>query len=494
MRYYTLCHFTPSIRGYRKNYVKVWNRAPDAFLFHDTENSLEIEDVRKPLFILSELHVLNDPTAEAATSSVALAARVDSKTIAVTFSLRGFPSPIKLYKDGRSRFNGELHEWLSASGLSGWYIESVKDNSIPATPIDFSSFFDDCQQLPRLMGECPCPLLSEGQCLNTLVWPKLPAAFRQPAVHNSLFELTNKDVSKRRYSNLAGFQYVSSAKTTPTDFNQGMRPWDNHDFTLVQDRQNELSARGKVRHIREKSRKERCSSCVFANRQYSYKQGVLKITDCGYVNSCNHGATEEQTRTALLGWYQHSLFASNDGFTKEQRDWLVRKAGDTVNVKALYPTRKTKTIYGGFRIRYSKITYQLSAAAGDLTRSIEFESFSDLKQCLASSDNPIPDDLSATEPLTDDQATAYAVVCFRHSYRQRYGQDHPVRLIKLETPEYVYMETAADRYIVARESIKIDDLKRLVYLHPSYTYPSVYSSYLNHAPPASTIHLPVITE
>ena len=364
MKYYTICQFTPSYQAYsRSKYARVFAHNPEGFLFHDTENDLDIRHIRKALYRLAELHQQDESTK--AIADTALVIRVNAKTLAATFSMSGLPRPVKIRKGYWN--DSQAIDWLSENNLSGWYLESVKDSSVPPTEVNYSQLYDHCENLMRLMGNCPCELQKTGECAEQLVWSKWPSAFQDAVIQRSHYGIEPDMLRKVRYKEVDGFHLVSGSHTTTDDFNASVRPWDNHDFSQVEERKHELSVRGKTRHVKEARKKAICTECVFSLK--SYKGNV---SDCGQLGRCTSGIKEEDAWTTLYHWLdKKSGFMNMPGFTEEQRQHLIRLSGITVTARVLYESRQTKTVFGGFmKDRDDDWAYFLSAGAGSGSREL----------------------------------------------------------------------------------------------------------------------------
>lgn len=353
-RYYLIAKLTAGYNAYRNKFSYIYPRAPDGFLFHDTDDDLPLSAIQLPLKKLSELF-------EDATKALVL--RVDANTLIATFSLNGFPYPTK--------YGYNSDEWLQREQLEGYLISDVNDPKAVhvCNPDDV---YSNCIELPRYTGGCPCPLQRTGECKEKNLYPNLPAAFTPADMHTD-FLIEKESLKRVKYKKLVDFEFVSGALTTVGDFQDAIRPWNTHDFDQVEYRKAELSSRGKERHRRDKFRKEKCKTCCFAVTGNNF------IRDCGQLNRCDAPVSETTAWALVWQWYRDSKFESIPGFTPEQRDFLILKAGDNYSCRAINKTRRTKVKLAGFVQDLSNNwCYQLSAAAGALQRFVYVASWGEL--------------------------------------------------------------------------------------------------------------------
>jgi hypothetical protein len=476
-------------------------------LFHDTDAALSIDDIRKALYQLSNLHQLDDEQ----TADTAIAVRVNDNTIAATFSMRALPKPTKVHSPySWNKPNTEVEEWLSNQKMRGWIVPAVKNGGVPINEIGFADFYEDCEQLPRLMGMCPCPMQDTGECARTLVWSKLPEAFHAPEVQQSFFDINNKVFNRVAYKAVGGFEYVSSSCTTSEDFMEGLRPWDNHDFSNVPDRKKELSSRGKERHIQASSRKSKCAECAFATKKTVHRS----LKDCGFLDSCAEGVTDNQGWVALYAWLDRdSGFMNMPGFTTAQRNYLLRLSGEKITARVLYESRQTKTVYGGFLYKHGEWTYTLAAAAGDLSRVKRFNTYQELQQALQAGGAPLADAPEDAPAINRRTLLACALLGYHTRATQPYQAYHPTRTVIAhnidatgDTQPHVVLEAASHNYINVRLSVtQYTTLSEFVRYHPVWTYAHVNAFYKKYraedadaaaglAATASKHFLPVIRE
>lgn len=478
MKFYTVCEFTESYRSriHTRDRIRIYGRASQGFVFHNRASELHINEILRPLYVLSGLFTPDRDKLPA------LVVRADPKTLAATFSLQGFPRPVRL-----DRLNHPTHwndgiEWLEQRDLNGWIIPNVLDPYKHPQQVNFNDFYEDCTELSRFTNSCPCNLASTGECYQRQVIPKLPSeiadAFREPSVY--LFETSAFRL--KRYKEIAGFKYVSPKATIDDDFASSFRPYDDHDFDIVEERQEDFKKRGKLRHVRDKHREQTCGECAFA--RYTYRGD--KVTDCGLVDNCDSSTSEADAWALMYQWYSKSNFDSMDGFTKAQRDYLARNAGTVYKAKVLSDYRRTKVKLAGFRWqpvdptrRTYKWVYQVSAAAGDLQRYRTYTDYDSLREDIPElPENPEAEPLTAKEKL-------YCAILGQHEqlsapYKDRYDV-HYIMMNKCGMKSV----GAATRYESVELSLRFNDHAKRPFtalFGPKYTHHpdslnSVYMGY-----------------
>lgn len=418
-KYYTVCETTPGYSGYRRNSMR-WNRVykpHDGYLFCDTENTLHIEDIQKPLWQLAKLY---DGTAKKV-----ICVRIKPSIIMATFNTAAFPRPARLQRMYR---DDDQPEYLSTAKLTGWVFEDVTDPAKSAQYIDYNSIFDDCIMLERLTGTCPCPRLEEGTCFSNTVHKHVPWL----ADGDSAYQLPALTVFKTKaYTELCGFEYISGQYAIKDDFADSIRPWDNYDFGLVPMRKAEFKERGAANASRKLLRKVECSKCVFS---ITYNTGVVK--DCGRISYCNSSATESEVWSALYGWLENTPFKNKLGlFSPEEIDYLITVSGEERASRAISPVRNTDTHLAGFYYPYTTFSpygdttlrYRVSAARGDVSRFKYYRTYADLRKYYPA----LPPSENLPKPtLTDKELLAHAVFSTWQRVRAEYGhQPHDVHRI-----------------------------------------------------------------
>jgi len=412
-RFYFVCEFTPSYLYSGRIpqdsiYGRVYPGAPEGFLFHDTENALGIRDILRPLRDLSALF-------EGATKALVL--RHDDHSLVATFSLAAFPTPARrrihkyAYRGGVYSEGPHGGDWLQDNNPQGWLISDVNDPTVPPTACAPNDIFDQCTRLSRFAGNCPCTLLKTGECATRYLYPNLPSPFNDAQTMRVDYLIDAKSLKRVRYKNVADFELISGALTVNADFTPSVRPWDDHDFSLIEARRRKLSVRGKVRHLRDKFRQAQCAKCCFADKPKGAKE---KVVDCGQVDACTEATSSATAWGLIYHWYKTMNFESMPGFTPAQRDYLIQVAGRETSAKAISAVRRTRVIYAGFRARQSHAYssaignvhwhYHLAAAAGDLQRSSSYGSWSDLKKVLPE----LPETIEST-PLPSKVKLACAI-------------------------------------------------------------------------------------
>jgi hypothetical protein len=369
-RYYTVCDFTPSRRIDRK-WIRVYRAAPPGFLFHDTEGNLEVSDVWRALHRLSSLHT---------NAKQAIACRVDNQTIAATFSLAAFPMPRRLQTWEQKRSGDFGDAYLQTEDMTIWVFPDVSNSTQKPKRMSAYAFYEECEQLPKLVGQCPCPLISSGECLKENVLPKLPSVFTPEVMRTNYSGFEQSVLKTGLFKSLFGFEYVSTKTTTNEDFAPGWRPWIDHDFDLVPERKVVLSKRAKLQHTRKKYRELKCSGCAFQSTNWR----TSNPTDCGEIHYCEEGISEKNVWTLLYAWYGETGFEQLPGFTTRERNYLIKAAGNQEYRYAIGNNiRKVRVILAGFTLERSNTWYyRVSAACGDLQRQEHFRSYSDLRNAI----------------------------------------------------------------------------------------------------------------
>lgn len=367
-RYYTSCIFSGSRKTRYSSVDYEYPKAPTGFLFHDTENLLKYDELRKPVHYLAELY-------EGARS--VLLCRVNDQTIAATFSTDFIPYPIKYeHYDHDSRSNQKVI--LPKEDTFVGLIKNVNDPAEIPTILKIGEIYDQCPELSRLTGNCPCTKLTkENRC------PQTEKIFPEGYVHNAWFNEVEGSVFKRKtLQNIHGFEYVSPGHTIVHDFTKGLRGWDEHDFTLVETRKDTFKERGASKRTKDAHRKKHCSKCAFHTIRTDVREHRF-VYDCGDIHRCTYGAVSSDLAwQVLLKYHDLSRFDKMDGFTIEQRDYLLRNSGHPFMQRGIMShIRKTNVALGTFIYLRSKRewAYTVHAAAGDLTRYKAYLNYTDLR-------------------------------------------------------------------------------------------------------------------
>jgi hypothetical protein len=403
-RYYSVCEFTPSFlkgsRGsrYNKYYLRVYNTAPEGYIFHDSENPLDFNHLQRALYLLSSLY---DESAKAV-----VGVRIDAKTIAVTFNTTGFPKPAR---DGGQEF-------ISNNRLTGWLQENVRDPSCENIPVDFDDIYDQCVMLERFTGHCPCPKLDEGTCLPSTVYAQFPWLADKTATYSAP---PSSEYKRVKYNEIDSFVYTPGQYSVKDDFTDAVRPWDNYDFSLVPVRKDEFSERGSSNARRHVHRKEVCSQCVFSTKKHT---GTYE--DCGQVNSCKNSITEDEAWTALYKWLDEATpyTTGNDAFALHEIHYLMSMADTDMLSRAITPTRNILTKLAGFSGR-DTIRYRIVPCQGDTERRALFSSYAELRATFPT----LPHSKDIPETHIDKKLVlAHAIYSTWSSIRSSGHQPHPV--------------------------------------------------------------------
>lgn len=468
-KYYTVCDMTPSRADrYDRQHQRVYPSAPRGFLFYDSEG-LEPQQLRKAMWsLLGTISEDNKPEG----AIPALFIPLDECTVAATFSLRAFPSPIRYGKTqyyNRHVTANPGTEWLSVHGAD---LEAavVTDITNPLSRINYvnpNALYDQCTELMRLTGLCPCDL--EGaKCRSENVLPSLKEITEEQMLYD--FFLDKEDVRFARYKHVAGFEYASPATTTLQDFETGNRPWDAHDFTAVEARRAEYKVRGNRQSVDYKKRTLECSECAFQTMQYDGTS-----TDCGWVRNCTGPVSVEQAYEALQEWYDESGYENMRFFTAAQRDYLMLKGGEEVRAKICGATRRIKATYGGFlRTGYGATggwTYRLSAHAGDISRHEDFKSYADLRSVL-----PELPEQPTVEPLDYKVKLAAASLgAWPHVYVQYKGSLTTHHMCVNNS--YVRVDACNTSYMAGHRGITLSDGPKAFVAQGPLTYGSISKAF-----------------
>lgn len=443
--YYTVCRFTDSI-GHSSNRSYRYPKAPHAFVFNSKVLELDVKDILKPLFRLAKLHK---------PSKQALVLRVDEKTLVATFSLRGFPRPLKYSPWNEASFIYPTTE----DELHGWVIRNVSSLAVNPVPIDIGKIYDSCFQLTRHAGQCPCGMLDTGDCFKETVHPRLPPEFTPSVMQIDHGELPDKVFKTDEFKTVYGFEYVSPGVTTNKDFVKSHRAWDEIDFNCIDTRRMDFAQRGKDRKKLNTFRKENCAKCVFQKETY-HSSRANSVTDCGFISQCSEPTTEEMAQATLAKWYYKIGFDSIEGFSPEQRDYLIRLSGQTRDVRYIFSNkRRTAVTFGYFQFLRERGTwaYTMVAGAGDRTREVLFDSYEELQEKITTlPEKPEPAALSYQEKL------GCAIFGKRTYAYGGWGCQYPRHTVEVER-DYIYSTLATTRGVYKTQALYHDDTNLLVW-------------------------------
>lgn len=479
-------------------YLRIYPRAPSGFIFHDTDAAIDIADIRHALHRLANLHEVGEEDAPAKANQ-ALALRVDANTLVASFSMSALPTPTLVATHGGRLHTGQnTREWLGTQSLTGWFVESVQDPSVAATPFVPNAFYDECTRLERLTGHCPCALLTTKECQATWVAPRIPEPFRAVGLLSRDFPVDYTMLRKVAYVTLPGEWKRTSPKTTATyDFTESIRPWDYQTFVNIEARQELISARAKTRHARVRHVATKCNSCELATRY----RGAMAASDCGLLRDCTAPSTPEMVQRVLDDWLDTSSYLSMPGFTDAQRDYLIRLGGTTVLAKTFSPSRRVKNLHAGFmRTGYytaGSWVYQLVSAGNNLSRYLQYNSYKELQEVLPE----LPD---SPEVGPVDRRVLYVLAAFgnKPTLRRSGSPTYHLRSIQAtfrgDGSAHVHVDGANSRYVACKDSCDSGGfLKDHVRINSDLTAPKIAQIYSRLPIPAlaaadTKVRLPVI--
>ena len=303
--------------------------------------------------------------------------------------------------------------------------------------------YEQCVELNRLAGNCPCLKLKENnRCLQT------ETIFPEGYNHDAWFmEVETHRLKTQSLKEINGFEFVSPGCTVDSDFTKGLRGWDEHDFSFVEDRKETFQERGAALKTKTAHRKKHCSQCIF-NCVRTVSNDKTRIHDCGTMYNCKHGAvTEELAWQALDKYYAMSDFDNMPGFTVQQRDYLLRRSGDIFRQRGIISNAmKTKVAYGCFTYvggGSKKWVYSIHAAAGDKTRCKTYESYTALQQDVSIPPHP------TVEPLNQLQILACMIYGASKYLRMQSGwgsSSYPIILIDIREDCVIAEAAGTNRY------------------------------------------------
>lgn len=398
MRYYTYCLFSPSLYNTRGRAVEArYPNAPIGFVFHDSEKPLDVSDIRLPLWYLYKLVLRENKSQIDYDDNVlprrAIALRSDEHTIAATFSMSGFPVP---HRKLRAYYREQEHELFPAptdenvdgtdtDHLTGWLISDVRTLSSPSVDISFGDVYDKCGQLVKLAGGCPCDLLKTGECMEFTVLPQLPDSFLGPM--RTTYDVDAQWLVRKNYRMVDDFEYVKPGYTIEGDFGQAVRPYDSHEFAVVEQRKEELKKRGQQRKFDNEFRQNECSRCHFSRRD---NKG--QVVDCGFVRSCKEATSEAEAWQILESKYDATGFETMEGFTPKERDYLIHLGGQVVFCNAVTGARYIESRLAGFVRHPLGWVYRVAANRGQLARWASFGSYKAFYESLKNAVHIAPPD------------------------------------------------------------------------------------------------------
>ena len=460
----------------------------DGFLFHDSENDISVNDIRKALHTLSETCEGRDERPRVNTAYVV---QLNERTLAASFSLRGVPHPEEASYWDLQKGVTDLH---AKTPLRGWFIDKLDDLSSAPVRWEYNAIYDACILLERATGACPCPKATDGSCRNTILRSALPKAMQTDDVFDGIYRLEPEAFKRVRYKTLPGdWVFTSSKATTHDDFARTLRPWDDYDFSLSSDRKTTLKARGVARHVREKFRENKCTVCEFAVTTY---KGAIK--DCGYVRGCSEPTDAIEANGAIEAWLDASGFMKMEGFSDRERDYLIRAAGIQYFSSALGGQRRMHTILAGFHRKHGGLQgpwiYKVAAAKGGLARYTNFTSYEELRTRIP--ELPAPTAIPDIDPIS--RRAYYALACIGSQGRRYYAYHGqlPVRKVEL-TETRVNWDVATGRYVLHSDVFHLDaSLARAIEINPELTYTGVAQYYRQSLALKQVAHkrkLPVMT-
>ena len=381
MMYFTYCKMSPASLVPKQyggaRYRLVTKSCPEGFIFHDSEKRLEVTSLLLPLFKLRKLF-------EGA--SVAVAFRINDNTIAASYSTAAIPKPVTVNVAGKKRNDPtELRLYPQTRDLMGWYIPSITDQSKPIVAFDIGQMYDGCLQLQRLMGSCPCPHKDSGVCLTENVLPTFNGQVSLGDLttnYYTLFDDNLKAQLKREFDQVGPFNYVSPGLTTEHDFYEGLRPWDDIDFSKVPTRREEFKKRGYGRRLATTHIKASCSVCVFARREVT-KDNFSVVKPCVRLDQCTGSVLIAEAEALIQHVGTRDSIEINSQFTAKQVHALLRLIGTEYSSRVITPTRRTTVELTGFKARVTGIhslyyEYTVHSAKGDLQRSKSFSNYQEL--------------------------------------------------------------------------------------------------------------------
>ena len=381
MMYFTYCKMSPASlvpKQYgRARYRLVTQACPEGFIFHDSEKRLEVTSLLLPLFKLRKLFE---------GSSVAVAFRINENTIVASYSTAAIPKPVTINTAGKKRYDlTELRLYPQTRDLMGWYIPSVTDQSKPIIAFDIGQMYDGCLQLQRLMGSCPCPHKDSGVCLTENVLPTFNGQVSLADLTTNYYTLFDDNLKarlKREFENVGSFNYVSPGLTTEHDFYEGLRPWDDIDFSKVPERREEFKKRGYGRRLATTHIKASCSVCVFARREIT-KDNACVVKPCVRLDQCTGSVLSTEAEALIQHVGTRDGIEINSQFTAKQVQALLRLIGTEYSSRVITPTRRTMVELTGFRVKLTGIhsiyyEYTVHSAKGDLDRTTSFSNYQEL--------------------------------------------------------------------------------------------------------------------
>lgn len=504
MKYFTYCHMTTSeLIGGTSRYRRLNAKAPEGFIFHDTEKPLELTDIRRALFKLTPLfeNTIN-----------AFVFRVDKHTLVASFSALALPKPVTINKpgrwvrdptDGTYGMSGEVNKLYPVTNdLPGWYIPRVDSLIHAETAFDIGNLYDNCTQLQRLMGTCPCPHKDSGVCLTENVLPIFNGAVKLEDLQSNFYQAFTDAVKgrlKREFSDLDSFEFVSPAYTTDQDFYEGLRPWDDIHFDKVETRRKVFEERGQSRKSKNEYLANKCKSCHFK----------LINKDSGNFTSCVKdptnctGVMSKETAIELIdAWYENEGKIDPTAFSKDEVTVLQQLLGNVYKVKipSFSTVRRIDVELCGFiDDRFRTSTFAVSANGGDRLRTVYFKNFTDLVSTIPQIEDDIKKLKVSSYYIPDyPKEVFWAMALLRRvtNYPGGWGSRYWLRQIKVALEEANFDVTplfSNGRYQWAGRSLSLNNFPRgWISPYITGTEAQAYATLNNHRILRNKHRLPVI--
>jgi hypothetical protein len=394
-KFFTLTSLYPS-SGYRRNY---WTDAAAAVLFFDSEGVVTLEEA-----LLAARVIFKVPGSQ---TSVQCAKVVRSE---VGQSVVGG----WLVSPELAPRMPERKDWTGSARLPGETIYVADLHADPPTPqaIDLTNAYHGCTELFRVMGDCPCPKVGL-ECETSNIAPQIDVPLERL---QTWFRARPREWYESLPYKIGDFEYISGRYLDRTGYGPGRVIGDNclwvNELTLNHKHIEE--AREKLRKAREDSdaskrfRKEHCTACVFNG-------------DCRtWVRSrCGGKKTEDDVLEHVKQFLHYRVATLNnlEGFTREQRDYLIRTAGG-MDRRARVGTFSSKLTWCYFAGFHPDGYYIIRHARQDRRSAAHAYSWDAL--CAY-----VPDlrdvRLEQTEPVSDELLLAYAALGVDRQITVRWG-------------------------------------------------------------------------
>lgn len=372
MRYFSFCKMSAASKLWSRQYRVNHPLAPEGFIFHDDEQPLDIEHLRYPLFKLSQLFE---------NSKEAIVFRVNKNTLAASYSLVALPPPVLLRRNER-QYDSPLKLYPVTGDMPGWYIADVKEKSSKISAFDIGNMYDNCTQLQRVMGTCPCPHKDSGLCLTENVLPGLGEGIKLENLESNYYASFSDRIKadlKRNFAEVHGFVFVSPSYTTANDFYDGLRPWDDVDFSQVEERKKEFTRRGAARKTKNKFVKSNCSECIFAHKITDTNTKKLTVVPCEAVRRCHGAVSREETVDVLKRDYLTKGIEARSKFSFDQICDLIPLTGTQFYAKTnISIHRRLDVELTGFKLIAGEYVYTVRPVHGNKCRETSFETYDQL--------------------------------------------------------------------------------------------------------------------